>query len=394
MLNAAAIVAEAEERVGIDDPELYLGVSLEGLVESLNMDARLPSWGEVSAHKVLVDRTADRLEGLKWLRDHPEIDDEAIVQPVFLTGLPRSGTTFFQYLFDRDARFRLIRTWEAVSPWPPPGYDAASVARRKAEEGERRRRTRPPVEGFDALHLVDAGGPQECHAFLEQSYSAAGLYNLFNVPSFFDYLMTSLDFNAAYRVHKRQLQLLQWRMPQPRWALKYPNHVVAMDEILAVYPDARFVMTHRDPVQTLASISKMTFTLRGARYDRPVDAKLVGGQMLDFVQRHVERIMAFCSSTEGSRVIHVDYYRLIDNPTGVMTDVHAALGIDTPAPVREAVTDWHQRNPKNARGANPYALETYGLDADALVEQFGDYMRRFDIPREQEGLKRVGDADS
>jgi Sulfotransferase family len=371
--------------VGVADSDPSPIANLEQLVDSINLDARLPPRGEASAHQVLVDRTADRLEGLKWLRDHPQIDNEAIVQPVFLTGLPRSGTTFFQYLFDRDARFRLIRTWEAVSPSPPPGYDAASVVRRKAEEGERRRKTRPPAEGFEALHLVDADGPEECHAFLEQSYSAAGLYNLFNVPSYFDYLMSSLDFIAAYRAHKRQLQLLQWRTPQPRWALKYPNHVIAMHKILAVYPDARFVMTHRDPVQTLASISKMSFTLRGTRYDQPVDPKIVGRQMLDFVQRHIDRIMAFCSSTEGSRVTHVDYYRLVDNPAVVMADVHAALGIDTPAPVREAVADWHSRNPKNARGANRYALEAYGLDADAVAEQFGDYMRRFDIPRESRG---------
>ena len=176
---------------------------------------------------------------------------------------------------------------------------------------------------------MDADGPEECHAFMEHSYAAAGLYNLFNVPGFFDYLMTSLDLTAAYRTHKRQLQLLQWRMPQPRWALKYPNHVIAMDEILEVYPDARFVMTHRDPVQTLASISKMSFTLRGVRYDTPIDPKLVGKQMLDFVQRHIDRIMAFCKSPAGSRVTHVDYYRAIDNPANVVSEVHASLGIHT-----------------------------------------------------------------
>jgi hypothetical protein len=388
MLSAAAIIAAAEQRVGIADTELHLRPNLDQLVASLNADARLPPRGEASAHKALVDRTADRLEALKWLRDHPEIGHEVIAAPVFLTGLPRSGTTFFQYLFDRDARFRLIRTWEGISPSPPPGFDPASVVRRMAEEGERRRQTRPPIAGFEALHLVDANGPEECHAFLEHSYAAAGLYNLFNVPSFFDYLMSSLDLAAAYRVHRRQLQLLQWRMPQPRWALKYPNHVIAMDQILAVYPDARFVMTHRDPVQTLASISKMSYTLRGVRYDAPIDPTLVGRQMLDFIRRHIDRILAFCRSPAGTRIIHVDYYRAIDNPAAVMSEVHAALGIDTPHAVQAAVADWHQRNPKGARGSNPYALETYGLDADAVAAQFSDYMRHFDIPREQDGLRR------
>jgi hypothetical protein len=264
------------------------------------------------------------------------------------------------------------------------------VLRRKAEEGERRSQARPSIAGFEAMHLSDADGPEECHAFLEHSYAAAGLFNLFDVPSFFDHLLTSADLAAAYRTHRRQLQLLQWRTPQPRWALKYPNHTIAMPEILAVYPDARFVMTHRDPVQTLASIAKLTFTLRGVRYDAALDPHRVGQQMLDFVQRHIDRILAFCTSPQGERVTHVDYYRLVDDPAAVMRDVHAGLGLKTPEIVRAAVSEWHARNPQGSRGSNPYALEHYGLNADAVAEQFGAYMRHFDIPREQDGLRRGG----
>lgn len=391
MLDAVAIMAEAEERAGISDPEPFFRPNLERLVQALNTDNKLSAAGEATARKTLIDRTVDRLEGLKWLRDHPEIGDEVVAEPVFLTGLPRSGTTYFQYLFDRDPRFRLIRSWESITPSPPPGWDPESVRRRKAEEEERRNQAIPmKIEGFDALHLMDLDGPDECHVFLEQSYSAAGFQNMYEVPSYFDYLMTSLDLVATYRAHKRQLQLLQSRMKRPRWALKYPNHVIAMDQILAVHPTARFVMTHRDPVQTLASISKMTLTLRETRYDPPVDPKRVGRQMLDFVQRHIDRIMAFCKSPGGDRVVHVDYYRVVDDPASVMWEVHAGLGIDSPDEVRQAVADWRSQNPKGARGSNPYALEQFGLDGDAVAEQFGDYMRHFDIPREQEGLKRGG----
>ena len=307
---------------------------------------------------------------------------------MFLTGLPRSGTTFFQYLFDRDERFRLIRTWEAISPFPPPGYDAESVVRRKAEEDERRRRARPDVKGFAAMHLVDADGPEECHAFMEHGYGAVGFHNLFNVPTYFEYLKTSVDFTEVYRIHQRQLQLLQWRMLRPRWALKYPGHVVAMDNILAVYPDARFVMTHRDPVQTLASLCKLTVALRSARYEEDHDPNLVGRQMLDFVQFHIDRIMAFDKGDHANRVTHVDYYRLLDNPAAVMAEVHDALGIGSPHPVREAVRAWHAENPKGARGSNPYSLEQFGLVPETVAERFRDYMERFGIPRERDGLSR------
>jgi hypothetical protein len=388
MLDVADIVAEVETRAGRLDSEPEFRTNMEHFVAALNSDNRLSALGETSVRKALVDRTCDRLEGLEWLRDYPDVSREVIAEPVFLTGLPRSGTTYFQYLFDRDPRFRLIRTWESIAPCPPPGFDTESIRRRKSEEAERRRQAVPKkIEGFEALHLLDLDGPDECHVLMEQTYSAAGYQNLYDVPSYFDYMVKSLDFAASYRVHKRQLQLLQWRMKQPRWALKYPNHVLAMDAILQVHPDARFVMTHRDPVQTLASISKMTLTLRGTRYET-VDPKRVGRQMLDFVRRHIDRIMAFCKSPQASRVTHVDYYRVVDNPAAVMAEVHAALGIDSPEEVTAAVAEWRRRNPKGARGSNPYTLEQFGLDPEEVAEEYGDYMRLFDIPREQDGLRR------
>ncbi len=389
MLDARAILAEAEERAGLTDPEPHLHANLERIVAALNTDNNLSALGEASARKGLIDRTADRLEGLKWVRDYPEIADEQVKAPVFLTGLPRSGTTYFHYLFDRDPRFRILRTWESIAPQPPPGFDPSSIPRRKAEEQQRRAAARPKeVEGFDALHLIDVDGPDECHVFMEQACAAAGYMNLYDVPSYFDYMIRALDFQAAYRVHKRQLQLLQWRTPQPRWAIKYPNHVLAMDAILAAYPDARIVMTHRDPVQTLASIAKMTLMLRGTRYDQ-VDPHRIGAQMRDFIRAHVDRIMEFCTSPRADRVVHVDYYRVVDNPAAVMAEVHTALGIGTPDEVRDAVAAWREKNPKGARGANPYALEQFGLNAAEIAELFADYTRHFDIPREKDGLSRA-----
>jgi hypothetical protein len=387
-MQAGEIIAEAERRTGTTDHETHLRGNLEVLVGALNAQARLPARSQAFQQEYLTARTADRLEGLRWIAEYPEIAEEPIEAPVFLGGLPRSGTTFFQYLFHRDPRFRLIRTWEAIMPSPPPGYDPASVVRRKAEEGEKRRALAPPIENFDALHLMDADGPEECGTFLEQGYAAAGFQNLFRVPSYYDWLVREADLAAAYRVHRRQLQLLQWRGAPSRWALKYPGHALFMDEILQVYPDARFVVTHRDPVQVLASISNLTLKLRQARSDEPADPHEVGREMLRFIRSHIDKILAFTNGPRAGRVTHVDYYRLLDGPAAVMAEVHAGLEIDSPEPVRAAVADWHAKNPKNARGANPYALEQFGLRAEAVAEQFGDYMRRFDVPREAEGLGR------
>ena len=383
-LDAAQIIAEAEVAVGFSDGEVHLHRNLEALVTSLNSDGTLNELGAAAAHRGLVSRQTDRIGGQKWLVQHPEIADEVIEAPVFLCGLPRSGTTYFQYLFDRDRRFRLIRTWESLMPLPPPGADPQSVIARKAMEEERRAALRPKVvANFAALHLLDPDGPDECHAFMEQTGAAAGFFNLYDVPSYFDYLMHEADMTAAYAAHKRQLQLLQWQTPRSTWALKYPNHIIAMDAIIRVHPQARFAMTHRDPLQVLASIARMSLSLRTARYDA-ADPARVGRQMLDFIDRHIARIMDFDAGPDGARVSHVDYYALVADPGRVMREVHAGLGIASPEDVMAEISGWRRENPKNARGANDYALAQFGLSEGEAEERFSRYRQHFAIPREKE----------
>ncbi|TCM16141.1 sulfotransferase family protein [Novosphingobium sp. PhB165] len=391
MLEAISIIAEAEDSVGIADSDRGVRENLQRLVASLQANFPMSAEGEAKVRAMLLCDSVNRLESLKWVRDYPEIVDEVIEAPVFLMGLPRSGTTYFQYLFDRDPRFRLIRTWESSMPSPPPGFDPASVEKRRAAWRELQKAHGRP-EAFAALHLYDDGGSDECHAFLEQSYGAAGLHNLYRVPDYFDWLMDGLDLVETYRVHKRQLQCLQWRSEARPWALKYPNHVIAMDAILAVYPDARFVMTHRDPAQVVASIAKMSWNLRSSRAAAPVDRQEVGRDMLHFIERHIDRILEFDRGPHGDRVVHVDYYALIADPVAEMRRIHGGLGIDTPDDVAKAVRDWHAANPKNARGANNYSLAQYGLDADVVRSRFDGYVGRFAIPRESEGLARIGAA--
>ncbi len=385
MLDAASIMAQAEERVGIVDGDPGVADNLARLIADINAHFPVSAAGEQRISATLLMDATNRLESLKWLRDYPEIAEEPIEAPVFLMGLPRSGTTYFQYLFDRDPRFRLIRTWESSMPSPPPGSDPASTETRRAA-WRAMQKARPHFEGFEALHLYDEDGSDECHAFLQQSWGAAGLHNLYRVPGYFDWLLDGLDLEQTYRIHKRQLQCLQWRGERKPWALKYPNHVLAMNEILAVHPDARFVMTHRDPAQVVASIAKMTWNLRGMCAASPVDRHEVGRDMLHFIQRHIDQIMAFDAGPQGHRVIHVDYYALVADPVCEMRRIHAGLGIDTPDALAQSVAHWHASNPKNARGRNDYSLEQYGLDPASVRKRFAPYSARFAIPAEVDGL--------
>jgi Sulfotransferase family len=389
-LDADQIRKEAQDAARVADSESELfDRNLDALVSSLNSEGDLPDTGAAEAHAEFVRAMANRLETLRWIDEYPAIDQEILDRPIFLTGLPRSGTTFFQQLFDRNPDFRLIRTWETHTPCPPPAIAPDSVAARVAAVNQHDDQLRLQITEFDSIHLRDSDGAEECHNFLAQTFSAVGFQNYMNVPSYTDYLFSELDFEAAYRVHARQLKLLQWGAPARRWAVKYPNHLIAMPEILEIHPEATFVLTHRDPVQTLASLCRLTDAFRAPRM-RAVNHADVGPQIFDFVSRHLDRLMAFVrSDASAGRLVNVDYYDLLGDPADTMTTAYDGLSIEMPDGVRRSIIEWRTANPKGKRGNSPYRLEQFGLDEHEVVERFADYTQHFGIPRESEGMARL-----
>jgi len=387
-VDAARIRAEAARLAGIADSEAGIfDANLDALVQSVNAENDSSEAGARQIEAELIDSLRHRLLSLKWVTERPEITAEPIEQPVFLTGLPRSGTTYFQYLFGNDPDLRLVRTWEGMAPCPPPGLDPLSITARYDTAKAHCDLMRAQIQGFDAIHLRDPDGPEECHMFLAQTFAAIGYQNTLNVPSYVDFLLSKLDLTASYRVHRRQLQILQHGAPARRWVLKYPNHIIAMPEIVTVYPDARFVITHRDPVQTLASICRLTESFRAPRMQR-VNREEIGAQMLDFIARHLDRLMAFARSREGAkRIVNVDYYRLVAAPVEELARAYESLGLVMSQTARQRIADWRAGNPPGKRGAFTYALEEFGLDADAVAERFKPYREHFGVPSEADGRR-------
>jgi hypothetical protein len=228
---------------------------------------------------------------------------------------------------------------------------------------------------------MDPEGPDECSLVLNQVFAQAGFQNYLKVPSFFDWLYASADFVQVYRYHKSVLQLLQWRDAPKRWVLKYPNHLLAMAEIRQVHPEAVFVVTHRDPVRTLASLCDLTRQYRAPRY-ADNDPAGIGHEMWDFVGRHIERLLAFRQNAPEGAIIDVDYYRLVDDPVATVSAVYDAIALDMPGAVRAKLAEWTARNPKGKRGEHVYTLEDYGLDFDRVNESFAEYRRLYALPVE------------
>jgi hypothetical protein len=362
-----------------DDP---FAENFARLIAALNNDGGQSEEGFALSKSEMLRLLRNRLEVRAWTKRHPEILEEPIARPIFLMGLPRSGTTFLQNLFDHDDGLRLMRTWETLRPCPPPAAEPDSVRLRIDAADRFLNRWRIDVENFDATHLMDVTGPDECAHIMSMAFAQAGFQNYVKVPSYFDWLLAEADFKAAYGLHKTVLQLLQWRAPRRRWVLKYPNHMLAVADIRAVYPDAVCIATHRDPAQTLASLCALTEQYRAARYGAN-DRHELGREMLHFVTAHINRFLAYRDSAGGDEgIIDVDYYRLVAQPVSTVAGIYERTGMVMPDTVRTRLAAWTAANPKGKRGRHEYGLADYSLDAAAADVVFASYRRRFGVPRE------------
>ena len=380
------IVDQATALADVADPapEHFLE-NLAAVVESVNAEAALTDEGLQGILFQLVPALRNRIEVDAYVAEHPEVDQSPLPAPIFLTGLPRSGTTYFQYLFDQDPRLRMLRTWEGERPSPPPALYPESAEQRHATSVENARLVRELTGGkIDAFHLTDVDGPQECLAILDQTFVNPGLLWTMSVFGYLEYLLHDADLRAAYEYHARVLRLLQQGAPEQRWALKWPCHLLALDAIAAVHPEAKFVVTHRDPVQALASNCSLTHMLRAGTSPH-ADPEQIGRDMLELVRQHVDRLVEFDEEQERlgtSRLVHVDYYQLVDDPAAVMPAVFEAVDLAWTPDVDERVRTWREENPKGKRGTHEYDLTDYGLERDTVAEAFAAYTARFDIPSE------------
>jgi hypothetical protein len=380
-INAAAVIEQAQALSPVAEvtPGLFAD-NLELLVASINEEAQLSQQGAVACSRRLAQAQRKRIEVSHWCKSEPGIAKQAIERPVFLTGLPRSGTTYFQYLFDREPSLRMMRTWEGDSPCPPPAVDPVSAAQRQAQCGDQHRQRRERDGGAsDSFHLSDPDGPQECVMIMDQTFGNAGHYWTFRVPSYFDRVSDTIDLTACYAHPKRVLQTLQWQAPLTRWALKWPCHLLALNEIRQVYPDGAMVVTHRDPVAVLASNCSYSTFLRGLFSDR-VDRAEVGQQMRDLVGRHVRVLVDFdANHADDVSIAHVDYSQVVADPETAMVDVYRSLDLEFTPAVRQSIATWRAENPPGKRGVHTYDLSDYGLDAREVAEEFAFYIERFDL---------------
>jgi len=377
MLDAEEMVSAATGGTGLEDfGETSWREGLDRLVAALNDEADLTELGEQILGARLGMLLVNRLRIVDTLAAHPDIGDQEITGPLVIIGLPRTGTTALSNLLAADPQIRSLRLWESSDPVPPPEASSQADDPRIGAAREGLQMMYDTFPRMRSLHFQAADGPTECQDLLGMEFRTEHYTGMARVPAYSGWVRRC-DMSPAYAFHRRVLQLLQWHCPPRFWHLKTPVHMLALDDLRAVYPGAKFVWTHRDPAAVLGSVCSLIAYTRSWASDRH-DPDELGTDQLGVWSEAIRRALDFRARIGEEHFADVDFDDLQTDPVGALAAAYDRLGIGF-GEGRAPVEAWARDHPPHPAGTHEFDLADFGLDADTVRGAFGPYLDRFPV---------------
>ena len=382
-LDEATVLAAARAAVGLDDfGDDWFRTALGKLLFALQGEARLTLLGRLFARSEIQRILQNRLRVEQWIREHPEVLAERIEAPVFVTGLGRSGTTLLHELLMQDPGNRVPLLWETFYSIPPPEAATHLSDPRVVASDLEITLMDAAIPAMTGMHENAGDLPTECIFLFAHQLATDMFTGEFSVPSYTLWLHTQ-DPAPLYSYHRRLLQLLQSRHRGERWVLKAPSHLSMLPALFQAYPDARVVITHRDPLRVIGSLCNLMAALHWMRsdhvdYDAIVRAMSFGFPFL------CERVMKQRDAGElpAGRIADVLYRDLVRDPIATVCGLYAGWGRALSPAAEARMRAFLEDRRHGKRGAHDYAFESTGLDRDAERQKYAAYLARYGIPAE------------
>jgi len=382
--DAQALLEEARRAAGCDDfGDDDFREPYEVLVRALNDEAELSSRGLERTRAYLMRILTGRLRLYRDRKTWPQIAEEDIKAPLFITGLGRSGTSYLNALLASDPANHAPLHWQVWTLSPPPNHPSTDRAP-QAELGDRLIR----LEGWQDPQMRDKhdfGGPAAAEDTLMQDYSFVchSAVSYWNVPAYGAWLAKA-DFSATYRMQRKILQAFQFGDPRERWVLKSPLHIRQLPQLLTEFPDARLIFNHRDPVKSLASSMSFVATLKmlfGSPYRLPGRAEALA--MMEGSARSLEAMIRTRADPKVATMsVDVQYLDLEDAPMAQVERVYRRFGIQLSPTARANMLKYIAENRKGKHGVHRYDITDTGLKIGEVRERFKFYTDYFNIPYE------------
>jgi len=367
-LHASASRVTGLEDFGNDDYREGLQV----LLDSYAAEAALTPAGSKAKRSLLRGALVARLLSEAAWRQYPEHASTPVTRPIFITGLPRTGTTALHRLLAADPANQGLELWltEVPQPRPPRETWPENPVFAAIQEGYRRHNSSHPE--FQSVHDTSAEQVEECWQLLRQSMTSVSFECLAYLPTYSRWLREQ-DWLAAYRRHRRNLQLIGMPDAGRRWVLKNPSHLFALPALLATYPDALVIQTHRDPRTAIASVCSLN-AQACAGWSDVFRAEVVGRSQLELWAYGLQRFMADRAGRDPAQFMDVHYDDFVADPMGTVAAIYARLGCPPSDEARNAMAASHTRSRPEGQPAHRYALGDFGLTGEQVDERFASYL--------------------
>ncbi|MEV3901115.1 sulfotransferase [Mycobacterium sp. NPDC050551] len=361
-----AVHDAATSQTGLDEfgDDSYVE-GLEILLASLRNEARLSAHGEAFIYQRIVGYLGQRLQVEDWYRRHPEIDDEQIEAPLIGLGLPRTGSTALSMLLAQDPNVRYVRRWESSQPCPPPSTVQGVDPRIPPDKGE--------MIGTRYHVPADTHGPMECHDLMALSFASHLFQSFAQVPAYSAWLSEKADLRPTLAYQRRVMKLLQWGEPTKPWRLKCPSHVLWLEAVDAAFPDARYVMTHRDPTDVILSVAELYADIIGSFTDH-LDRQYIGRLNVEHWALGMERTLEFRARKAGDRFYDIDFPAMQADPIGEVTGLYSWLGVPVGDVFEKRMRSWWTQAAAEREPSLRADPIEFGIDIDQVRPRFADYV--------------------
>ena len=374
-IRAVDVIETAKRRCGLDDfggGDFFEGLSR--LIDSCQRESQLNLIGRIVLRADLIRTLCSRLFMQQDREVYPSIARQEIHEPLFIVGLPRSGTTLLHTLLAMDSDHQVPLTWEVMSPSPPNGDNDKRRIQRAISSCNCFNWLAPT---FRQVHPVGAELPQECVSLMAPTFMSDQFDAMYYVPSYRAWFFRQ-DLRPAYEYHRRFLQHLQVRRNAPRWVLKAPTHMFALPALLSVYPDAIFVQTHRAPLDAMASVSSLITILRRVFSDA-VDPQTVCREAIDYWSKTLERFLQERGRLGEHRVCDVTYAEIRRDPLVAVQRIYAHFGWSLSQKVEQRMRRALVSQPEERYRLHRYDLSQFEVQEAESAARFAAYCDRFGL---------------
>jgi hypothetical protein len=380
MIQVSTIIEGAKSATGLSNfgPDGWQE-GLEILTDSANREANLNEMGTASYIGQCTMFLMRRLEIEDWYARHPEIDEQEIVAPLMVLGLPRTGSTALHCLLGEDPDVRVMRNWECMFPCPPPEAATYWSDPRIAMMDENMKMRDVMTPRMKQMLPSTSTSPTEDQMTMGYDFKSQMFQASFRIPSYTDWFNNKADLVPTMHYVKRVLKLLQWRCPPTRWRLKNPTYALLIDALDTVFPDARYAMTHRDVADVIPSVADLYYEMSHKNTDTP-DKNWMGATMRESCALGMKRVMAFRDAGNEHRFFDAHFADFQRDPFPHMEKLYAFLGEEFTDDTRQRMAKWRSEQPRGKHGAHEYDPADYGLDKSELRQFYRFYSDRFDVP--------------